>query len=364
MSLSALAGLMILSASLAHAQSRQFALRPSAAPVQHEFAHVGSVRELADGRLLVTDTGDDELLVVDVRSGAVLSIAAKGAGPGEFRDLGRLIALGGDTTIMADGSNRRALILHRDRVVATLATDDILLTVVGTDLVGADSRGNLVGLRRLSPADFAATPRRDPVALVSFNRRTMKADTIALLRAVEVHTKAAGLPPRQTLTTSTAIMSSPEQAAVFADGEIAVALQDPYRVEWHSVDGKVRQAAPIERVALPVDDAEKLAWKRRQEEWSGRPLDFSLDRFPWAATVPPFRQGALTTLSDGTLLVAREPWSGNPANVYDVVDRTGNRVGTLQLPARSRVVGSGRSSVFVAVADDDGIESLHRHAWP
>lgn len=65
-----LVGLLVLSATLVHAQNRQLTLRPAAAPVQHEFSRIGSVRELADGRLLVTDVADDALLVVDVRNGA------------------------------------------------------------------------------------------------------------------------------------------------------------------------------------------------------------------------------------------------------------------------------------------------------
>lgn len=359
-----LAGLLALSATPQHAQNRQFTLRPAAPPVQHEFSRIGSVRELADGRLLVTDVGDDALLVVDVRDGAVLSIAAKGAGPGEFRDLGTLIALRGDSTIMADVSNRRALVLHRDRVVATLAPDHAVIVALGTGIVGADTLGRLLGLQRLPPADFAAPRRRDPVAVVALDRRSMKADTIALIRAVELHTTATGAPPQQSIRTSTALMSSPEQAVMFPDGVVAIALQAPYRIEWHAPDGVVRRGAAIRRAGVPIDEVEKLAWRQRYEEWSGRPLDAPLERFSWAATVPPYRQGALTALPDGTLLVAREPWSGDSGNVYDVVDRAGGLVGTLQLPSSRRVVGSGRASVFIAAADENGIERLHQHPWP
>lgn len=346
------------------AQVRSLTLPPHSAVLDHEFSRVGSVRELADGRVLVTDVKEGVLGVADFTSGSLRPLGAKGAGPGEYRDLGKLIALRGDSTIMADASNRRALVLLRDRIVATLAPDDPLLEALGTELVGADNADRLIGLRRLPPTDIETTPRRDMIALVAVARMTMQADTIAILRGVELHTQATGAPSQQSFRTSNAIMSVPEQAAVFPRGDVAVALQDPYRVDWYTADRRARRGAAIERVTAPIDEAEKLAWKRRQEEWSGRPLTFALDRFPWAAVVPPFQHGALTAMPDGSLLIAREPWSGSSANAHDLIDRTGVRVGTLELPAGSRVVGTGRGVVFVAAPDDDGIEHLHRHPWP
>lgn len=354
--------LLALIASVSEAQNRVFTLRPAAATLEHEFTRVGSVRELSDGRILVTDTEDDLLFVADFQSGAMRPFSSKGAGPGEYRDLGTLIPLRGDTTIMADASNRRALVLFRDAVVRTLAVDDPMLTVVGTDIVGATANGRVFALRRLPPTDFSAPRSRNPVALLRWE--AARTDTVARLRGIEMQTVASGAPPNQTMRTSTSIMSSPEQAVVFPTGDVAVALQDPYRVDWYLANGQVRRGQPIERTAPRIDDAEKVAWKRRYEEWAGRALPFSLEQFPWAEFVPPFRQGALTALPDGMLLLAREPWSGGPDGLHDIVDRSGARVGTMRLSPGSRVVGTGRGSVFVVSRTDDGIERLSRHPWP
>lgn len=358
-----IAGLIALCASVATAQTPVIVLRAPNAMLEHEFSRIGSVRELANGSVLVTDVGDGVLVVADFGSGAVRTFGAKGAGPGEYRDLGRLIALRGDTTIMADGSNRRALLLFRDQVVATIPSDDPLIKVLGTDLIGADTVGRLCGLRSLPPKDFAATPRRDLIAVLCLNRATLQVDTLAMVRAVELHTQAIGTPPQQSFRTSTALMSSPEQAAVFPGGDLAVALQEPYRVDRYTASGAVRRGAPIERVPPPINDAEKVAWKKRYEDWSGKPAPAVFDRMPWAAVVPPFQQGGLSALPDGNLLVAREPWSGDSGNTFDVVDATGLRIGMLRLPAGSRVVGTGRGAVFVSVTDGDGIQRLHRHPW-
>lgn len=64
------------------------------------------------------------------------------------------------------------------------------------------------------------------------------------------------------------------------------------------------------------------------------------------------------------LLVLRAHWSGAMETIYDVFDRTGARIATMQLPDSELVVGFGSRSVYVSVRDDDGIVRLRRHPWP
>lgn len=349
---------------MAQESARPISLGVATGALGHEFIKIGSVRELSDGRVLVTDPNDDAIIVGDFSADSSRAIRALGSGPGEYRDLGMLIPLGGDTTLMADASNRRFLILYRDRILSTLAPDDPLVSALGTNLIGADASSRLVGIRVFASADVTKERRRNGRAIVSIDRRSLNVDTIARIRDTELSFQAVGPPDQGMFRTATVIMSSPEQAAVFADGQVAIALQEPYRVEWHGPDGRVLRGAPIERIAPPVDDAEREAWKKRYEALSGEPWTFPDDRFPWAEFVPPISQGALTALPDGNLLVAREPWSGGPGHNYDVIDRRGIRSGTLQLGASGRVVGAGRGVIYVASIDVDGIEHLQRHAWP
>src|SRR5690606_20945664 len=132
-------------------------------------------------------------------------------------------------------SNRRALLLFRDAVISTLAVDDPMLRAVGTDLIGATARGRIFALRRLPLTDFSAPRRRNAVALLGWE--AARADTVARLRGIEMQTIALGAPPNQTIRSSTSLMASPEQAVVFPTGDVAVALQDPYRVDWYLSNG-------------------------------------------------------------------------------------------------------------------------------
>ena len=349
---------------MAQESARPISLGAATGALVHEFIRIGSVRELLDGRVLVTDPSDDAIIVGDFSANSSRAIRALGSGPGEYRDLGTLIPLGGDTTLMADGSNDRFLILHHDRILSTLAPDDPLVSALGTNLIGGDASSRLLGIKVVASADVTKERRRNGRVVISIDRRSLNVDTIAHIRNTEMSFQSVGPTGQGMIRVATVIMSSPEQAAVFPDGQVAIALQEPYRVEWHGPDGRVLRGAPIEQKAPPVNEAEREAWKQRYEAFAGEPWTFPDDRFPWAEFVPPFSQGALTALPDGNLLVAREPWSGGTGNNYDVIDRRGIRVGTLQLGASGRVVGAGHGVIYVASIDADGIEHLQRYAWP
>ncbi|MEO7521370.1 MAG: hypothetical protein ABIW79_06090 [Gemmatimonas sp.] len=61
-----------------------------------EFSGIYGMRELSDGRLLVTESGPfSRLVVLDFAKGSAQSIGRKGNGPGEFQIAGSLYALGG-----------------------------------------------------------------------------------------------------------------------------------------------------------------------------------------------------------------------------------------------------------------------------
>ena len=354
-----------LASQVASAQLPELRLGPATRSHAHEFTRIGSLRALPDGRTLVTDSGEDQLLLLPARGDDVRVIGRIGSGPGEYRDLGTLIAMPNDSSYVADASNRRVLVMYRDSIVGMRAPDDPMLTALGVRLVGADARGRVLAVRMVPPTAPPAERMRNPLLVLrATSSGPLRVDTIATIRDTEMGARSSGPPGRESITVSTMLFSSAEQAAVANEGAIAIALQDPYRVDWIAPDGRVTRGAPIEREAPPVTDAEKVWWRRRFEEWSGAPPRFSVDQFPWAATVPPYRQGALTPLADGRLLVAREPWSGAPGNVYDVIDRRGMRVARLSLPYAQRIAAVVGTRLYLVTRDEDGIERLSEHAVP
>ena len=60
----------------------QIKLKPADATIDHEFTRIGTVRELRDGRVLVTDPSDKRLFVVNFASQSLEQIGKAGSGPG------------------------------------------------------------------------------------------------------------------------------------------------------------------------------------------------------------------------------------------------------------------------------------------
>lgn len=150
------------------------ALRGPADELDEAFTRITSVRELSDGRLLVAGAGEDmRLAIVDWRSGAVRTLGREGAGPGEYRSIGRVVPLGGDSTLLEDRRTGRWLLLAGERFVAT---GRIPIAGGGVPLLaGADARGRVL---RLGGVSFGRMPGMSrPLAMVE------SADTVAVVRA-------------------------------------------------------------------------------------------------------------------------------------------------------------------------------------
>lgn len=356
------AALLLAIAQVVAAQAPSVTLGPRTATLAEEFTQIGTVRELSDGRVLIADTGDDRLVVADLRSGAVRSIGRRGAGPSEFESVGRLIALSADSTLLLDsGNGARWLILAGDSIVRTVTSADSSMRVARTSIHGAARDGSVLGTKfALAAPDAGGVQRADAVVL-RIDRATGRVDTVTRTRGRGVGRRPA---PGSTNVISFAIvLAVDEQALLFPDGWVAVVRQEPYRVEWHPPRGPPVVGPEIPWSSPKVDDAEKQAWMQRLRA-SGSRFPFTVEQLPFADVVPPFDENSLRALPDGRLLIKRMRWSGSRGNEYDIVDRSGRRTGTMVLPDGQRIVGFGDGVVFIAAADDDGIQRLERHRWP
>jgi hypothetical protein len=356
--------LTLLALSLASPGSVHAQLVAATGRIDEEFTRILSVRELRDGRVLIADDQDKRLVVAELPSGAVRLIGRTGRGPGEYEQPGRLIAAGGDTTLMQDGGNtRRWLVLAGDSVVATTAPDHPVIVATAGSLGGADARGHVLARRPAPLADIGGGRRRTTSSLVRVEFATGRSDTIATVRGITIESQSRGAPPTQTIASYQVTGAPADLSAMFPDGWVAIARSEPYRVEWLAPGGDLVAGAPIEEARVRFTDEEKRFWHDAllRDAGSDRPFDYSTA--PFTEFVASFRGPALPT-PDGMLLVHRERSRAAPGNDYDVIDRRGARVRTIRLPWTERIVGFGAASVYVSAKDDDGIERLRRHPWP
>jgi hypothetical protein len=342
-------------------------LRPADATLGEPFTGIYSVRELQDGRVLISDNGhDNRLVVADLRSGRVRMVGNVGAGPGEYRAPGRLYALAGDSTLFIDSPQHGYwwLLLHRDSIVRNFPPDYPALRVIGGRASGAGVTGLVLGVRQAGADRLAHDLIRERLIAVLGDRNGSRADTLTTLTGSEYRISQGGTRERPFWAQVQLSGSAPEQALLFPDDWIAFVRLDPYRVEWRTPAGVIVRGPEIPWSAPRVDTKEKrvaLELLKRRVGDRAKMVDDSR----WADRLAPIRGGsALLGSPGGQLLVLRAQWSQATDTRYDVFDRSGKRTSQLAMPDSERVVGFGRASVYVAVRDGDGFYRLRRHPWP
>ena len=346
---------------------RAITLRPADATLGEPFTGIYSIRELADGRVLISDNGaDNRLVVAELGSGRVRMVGNVGAGPGEYRAPGRLFALAADSTLFIDSPQRGYwwLLLHRDSIVKNIPPDFPALRVVGGRSFGASGSGLVLGVRQAGADRLAHDVIRERLVVVLGDRNSSRADTLTTLTGSEYHVSQGGSRERPFYVQVQLAGSASEQALLFPDDWIAFVRLNPYRIEWRTAAGVMVRGPEIPWHAPRVDAKEKKAAFEMQRRRIGNRAKME-DDLRWVDRLAPIRaNSALTAAPNGQLMVLRAQWSGAMETDYDIFDRTGRRIATLALPDSERIVGFGNRSVYVSARDGDGFYYLRRHPWP
>ena len=360
-------------ATAVHAQMPPLSLKPANAKATEEFSRLASLRELADGRVLVVDDKEGRFGVLDFSAATFAAIGRKGRGPGEYSQLGRIFPVGGDTTLAGDfGKSAQIHVIVGDKIVTALPPDNPAIRGSYGFPNGADRRGFVS--RTLS-----ARGPTDSSTVVNIHRASGKVDTVARLGSVDVvltgmAAKAAAMgrgaagPGRHMMS-----MQARDVATFLSDGWTAIVRVRPYRVDWCSPDAQCKQGPVLASTMASLSDDDKrvyMAYTRATADWPK--TDKLEETSGWPDRLPPFVASAMglidpspiTALPDGRILVQRTPTAAAPKNNYDVIDRAGRVSGRIPLGFEQRIVGFGARSVYMATTDDDGIQQLARHPWP
>jgi hypothetical protein len=332
----------------ASARIIQDTLPTANAILTEKFTALTSVRELSDGRVLLSDPREARLVVGDFNSQNLVQLSKTGRGPGEYVLAAPFHAIGGDSTISADGLSKRWLIFNRDRIVDTrTASDRAVMTVrfaYGFDDFGGVLTNALPALPKGSSSQLQ--PESTVVVLVS------RADgqTQFVTRLQSPRAPGPQTPP--------AILKAYEQAVLASDGWIAVVRLDPYRLDWRTRDGQWIYGKPIPVRAQPIDEAERNEYRRSVPTAQGATA------FKWPDVLPPFTPGWPPIIAGNEYVLVRRARSAHFDGVrYDVIDRRGELERQLILRKNERILGFGTKSVYIVAADESDLETLRRHDW-
>lgn len=337
------------------------------------FDRVGHVRELPDGTLLVTESLARLLYAVSPQ-GVRKQIGRTGDGPGEYRSPGRLIVLDSLASILVDNNNRRWSYLQRASFVpvpnglreANLRVHGVL---GGVSLGGRalDVRGHGPLARLPFPNPNRAHPvSRDSVAFVLYEGRE-RADTIALglthrFGAAVKRLNIKGVPDQYNAMHPLATF---DQAVLFADGTVALARVEPYRVDWRRANGAWMVGKAVGDATPAVTANMRRELSRAVSTYGDEIPVFDASDFPiWPDRVPPFTSHSVHAGPDGRVYVVRTWVGGTIPRQVDVFDRQRGRVGSLSIPPGARLVGIGQRTLFVALPLETGEEELLRVSIP
>ena len=339
-------------------------LPPPNASVDAEFTRVVAIRELADGRVLIADGGDRKLYVGDFATQRASVIGREGGGPGEYRNVGQLFALAGDSTLLVDVQGGRWLLLRGAEIVQTVAADAPALRDGFRNPSGADAWGFVITSRLMGAASGPSVdlPRQDSSHLFRVSRTTGRVDTLGALQARPARIQTTGPRGQPTsISITTNPLAAGDLVTMFPDGAIAIARVNPYRVDWIFGNGARVAGSPLPFIRISVNDREKNAVMIRQAARSGRAPAAPGSIDDWPDVIPPFLTGALLAAPDGRLWIRRTPAAQAPETVYDVVDRNGKLAARLTLSPNENIAGIGRSMLYSLLTDDDGVQRLRRH---
>ncbi len=355
------------------------ALPIASAELSQPFTQITNVRELSDGRVLISDPRERAVHLVAASLASAQQVGRTGAGPGEYALPGRLIAVGADSTWLLDGGNRRVLTFSPD------GKPGGQLAAAGGN-GGWDPGSNFpryVDARGFAYfAGSALTERNgaivssDSAPIVRANRRTGVKDTVAF---VQLAKSAISTTSSKGAITSMNITINPWGAeddwVVTSDGRIGIVRNDGYRIDWIAPNGTRRVGARVAFTPVPISQGDRDAASQRASGGSSAPsgggggggVSFSVgaSRTPpnfdnWPKIKPPFLARAAVLAPNGRVWVLRTRSAADSVPVYDVFDDTGARAEQIALAPNTRVVGFGARNVYVARRDSDDLEYLQR----
>jgi hypothetical protein len=348
--------------------------------------------ELSDGRVIISDPPHGELWAVDFTSGDRTPFGRRGDGPGEFRYVQQVIRLAGDSlAVVSTGPQVRVAILAPDGVpTRTLTLDSDPSSAATINARGytewpaqpeySDAAGHLYGARPRLPLGMEFEPTAlGEYQLVRVDPGTGRTDSVGRVPASMDGTRPRALNDGSGFEID--LLPGPFTAqmawTILGDGTLVIVDGEQYDVTFQNGDSVRDVRVPAAQVNVTPE-----AWARytdtaapslQQRMRGGVPMDGPAGVPPrWEVRVPPPPTAMPSTLAGPRrrlLTDGRDVWVPVPqpgpdplANErWDVIDARGERRMTLELPARTVLLGVSTRFLYTATIDDDELRTVRRH---
>lgn len=350
-----------------------------------DFGSIQTVRELADGRILVADPLGQSLYLLDPDAGTRRVIGAEGQGPDEYRQPDAVWPLPGDSTLLVDLGNGRLTVIdpgltfRRTRPISQGGPPQPGSPLVIALPQGVDGSG-AVYFRSLGAVAGQPSDSADIVRL----RADGTTDVVGRFKVEDRTVTRSGGANNQNVSMSPVPLSPQDAWGVADDGSVVIVRSSPYRADWVARDGTVTRGPVVPAQGVPIRQAEKDEWVAERGR-SGGGIGISVqmvngqasmnfqrggpadaretDQYTWPERTTPIYGGRVPVDGRGRAWVRRHREAGAPST-YDVFDRQGRRVGTVELAPGKRVVGFGRDAAYVVAFDEFDLNYLEKYRLP
>jgi hypothetical protein len=331
---------------------------------EYQFTRVTGALRLADGRLAVANAGSQEIRFYDAAGKYLRTAGGQGGGPGEFRGLGAIQLLRGDSIFAFDimqqrlsvftpeGDFVRSASLERTPdggmpfATGALRDGSLVARVIGT------AGGATDGLQRRSETYF------------HYSADGKMLDTLSVQPGSErfVQTQSGGgdimsMSITTPLFGHTQLASVNGERAVFGDNE-------SYELAVYTPDGALERLVRRRQEPRPVtDDALEALLKTRLDRISdpGRrqTMERSYREIPHPSTMPSYEA---ILLDDGGNLWVHEfqPTPVTPP-AWTIFDPEGRMLGSVSLPDRFRPMQIGNDFVLGVWSDDLDVQHVRMY---
>lgn len=344
----------------------------TATPVEFAttFSAISHLVELADGRVLLHDPIEQQLGIANLQNGSFTELARLGQGPMEYRSVGAMHRIAGDTILIWDPRN--------NRIVAVAPTGTMLgawgnpgaASLSGTIPLAIDQQRRwFVPMRQVSTGDTSFVVRMSPGAqkrdtLIGYAtpRARPTRGPAGVIRVV-----APGFPPV-------------DAWGVFPDGKVLFVRGDNYRPEIFHPSGSRTLFAAIPFTPVRVSAADRAAHLRETEAELRRMVGMELasaarggapmpgieavEPERWPTQLPPLRATEILVDSRSRAWVMVHDASRAAGNRYDLLDTKATRVDAIKLPVGVRLLAMGRGVFYAIREDGDGLVQLLRYPLP
>ena len=340
-----------------------------------DFTQIRGVRELSDGRVLVSDRLDKGVVVADFARGSTTAIGRTGSGPAEYRLPTGLSPMPGDSTLLVDEGNQRLAVIGPDLKIHR--SFNLMIPGIGVPL-GARAMDRQ-GRYYLQIPGWLNGPRggTDTIVVIRFDPRAQRVDTLARIKGStpRKNTMKPGIPY---------VLFAPQDVwNVTPDGRLGVVRSSDYHVDWRDADGRVTSGPRIPFERRPVTLEDRMAHTRRFMEGSsisGKNAAGGLSPLPaemledkairdvaeyqeHAEVHAPFTDVTPLMGPDGSLWIERSVRLGLP-QTWDIIGANGVLAGRLQMPRGRKLASLGPRWLYAIVTDDNGLQHLERYPHP